>query len=253
MRTYGQYCPVAQAAEILNRRWTLLILRDVLYGARRFNEIHQFVPLMSRTLLSKRLREMQKSGLLERVEDTQTGVVEYLPTQAAEELLPVIEVLGAWGQRWVRNKLKEDELDANFLMSSIHTLVKADRFPDGRTVVAIRFTDDPPLRKEPWRADRWWLVVQGGEVDLCLKDPGYEVDVFMTTDLRTLTRYFMGDISTRDALDSGAIRLHGRRALVADFERWMPRSHFGQVSMPPEPLDLFQLLERSPAAAAERP
>src|SRR6185369_5371061 len=113
MKTYGQYCPIAQAAEILNQRWTLLILRDVLYGARRFNEIRRFVPLMSPSLLSRRLRELEAAGLIERRKSKTTGTTEYCPTGAADELAPVIELLGAWGQRWVRNRLKEDELDAN--------------------------------------------------------------------------------------------------------------------------------------------
>jgi DNA-binding HxlR family transcriptional regulator len=246
MKSYGQYCPIAQAAEILNQRWTLLILRDVLYGARRFNEIRKFVPLMSPTLLSRRLRELETAGLIRRRHGN-SGATEYCPTEAAGELLPVLELLGAWGQRWVRNRLKEDELDANLLMATIHHLIDASRFPTGRTVVAILFTDDPPLQKEAWRVDQWWLVVDGGEVELCLKDPGFETDVFVTTDLRTLTRYFMGDIAFRDAARSGAIEVIGPKPLVDAFERWMPRSHFEQVPRPPEPLDLLAIISRSPA------
>jgi DNA-binding HxlR family transcriptional regulator len=251
MKTYGQYCPIAQAAEILNQRWTLLILRDLLYGARRFNEIRKFVPLMSPTLLSRRLRELEASGLINRAKNKTTGVIEYHPTLAAAELAPVIELLGAWGQRWVRNRLKEDELDASMLMATIHSLVDASRFPPGRTVVAILFTDDPPLQKEAWRLDQWWLVVDGGEVELCLRDPGYEIDVFVTTDLRTFTRYYMGDFAFRDAARSGAIEVIGPKPLVDAFERWMPRSHFGQVPRPPEPLDLQAVISRSPAKIGE--
>jgi DNA-binding HxlR family transcriptional regulator len=251
MKTYGQYCPVAQAAEILSQRWTLLILRDLLYGARRFNEIRRFVPLMSPSLLSRRLRELEANGVIKRRKSKTTGAIEYHPTQAAEELLPMIELLGAWGQRWVRNRLKQDDLDANLLMASIHSLVDANRFSRSRTVIAIHFTDDPPLRKDVWRVDQWWLVVENGETELCLKEPGYEVDVFVTTDLRTLTRYFMGDIAAAEAIRSGAIELLGTRPLVESFERWMPRSHLAQVPKPPTPLDLKQLLRRSPAKIAE--
>jgi DNA-binding HxlR family transcriptional regulator len=251
MKTYGQYCPIAQAAEILNQRWTLLILRDVLYGARRFNEIRKFVPLMSPTLLSRRLREMEATGLIHRLKSETTGVIEYHPTAAAAELAPLIELLGAWGQRWVRNRLKEDELDASTLMARIRDMIDTSWFPAGRTVVAIVFADDPPPQKEAWRLDQWWLVVEGGKVELCLKDPGYEIDVFVTTDLRTLTRYFMGDFSFRDAARSGAIEVIGPKPLADGFERWMPRSHFGQVPRPPEPLGLYAVINGSPATIGE--
>lgn len=246
MKSYGQYCPVAQAAEILNQRWTLLVLRDILYGARRFNEIRQFVPLMSPSLLSKRLRELEAAGLV--AHDRATA--EYRPTDAAEELRAVIELLGAWGQRWVRNRIRIDDLDPNLLMASIHKLIDARHFPAGRSVVAITFTDRPVLRKESWRVDRWWLVVEPAGTELCLKDPGYEVDVFVQTDLRTLTRHFMGDLPTAEALRGKQIRLSGSKPLVERFARWMPRSHFGAVPQPPEPLDIAAVIARAPGRSA---
>lgn len=250
MKSYGQYCPVAQAAEILNQRWTILVLRDVLYGARRFNEIRRFVPLMSPTLLSKRLKELAKAGLLRRAPTRSKGAVEYCPTPACEELRPIIELLGAWGQRWVRNRLKRDDLDVSLLMASIHALLDVDAFPRKRTVVSVRFRDGPKLRKEAWRLDRWWLVIDSGASELCLKDPGYDVDVFVDTDLAALTGYFMGDFTAAEATRSGKIELHGAKALVGRFGRWMPRSHFGEIPMPPEPLDILRVISRSPSMAS---
>lgn len=241
MKSYGQYCPVAQAAEILSQRWTLLILRDVLSGARRFNEIRQFVPLMSPTLLSQRLKQLEGFGLLERKAGRGRGT-EYHPTPAAEELRGVIELLGAWGQRWVRNRVAEQRLDVNLLMSTIHSLIDPRHFPARRVVIAVSFTDRPLLRKGVWRVDRWWLVLDGESSELCLKDPGHEIDAYVKTDLRTLTRYFMGDLAPREALQAGSLQVTGAPALVRTFSRWMPRSRFGSVALPPAPLDLPAIL-----------
>jgi len=242
MKTYGQYCPIAKAVEILGQRWTLLILRDLLYGARRFNQIRRGVPLMSQSLLSRRLKDFEKFGLVVRVCDPETGAIEYHPTLAARELQPLIEMLGAWGQRWVRNRFGEDELDVNLLMWYAHLALDADKFPRGRTVIEFDYTDRPRLRKESWWVDKWWLVVEDGDVDLCVTDPGYEVDLYVVTDLRTMTHVYMGDFAVREAVRSGAIELHGSRQLADSFEQWMPVSHFGQVAIPPEPLDLTGIL-----------
>ena len=140
------------------------------------------------------------------------------------------------------------------LMATIHSLVDEVEPVSARPnrLSLILFTDDPPLQKEAWRLDQWWLVVDGGEVELCLRDPGYEIDVFVTTDLRTFTRYYIGDFAFRDAARSGAIEVTSPKPLVDAFERWMPRSHFGQVPRPPEPLDLQAVISRSPAKLGDR-
>lgn len=251
MKTYGQYCPIARATEVLGERWTLLILRDLLYGARRFNDIRRGVPLMSPSLLSQRLKQFEKNGLVVRARNLDTGVLEYQPTPAAQELSPVIELLGAWGQRWVRNRLSEDELDVSLLMWYVRCAFDAEKFASERTVVAFEFTDRPRLKKENWWLDKWWLVIEEGDIDLCLKDPGYEVDLYVISDLRTMTRLYMGDISIPDAVRFGAVELHGSRDLAQIFEQWMPVSHFGKVPPPPEPLELARILAGFKTEAAE--
>ena len=249
MKSYGQHCTVAQAAEILNQRWTILIIRDILYGARRFNEIRRFLPLISPTLLSQRLRYLEQSGIVERRQDGESGVYEYCPTEAAVELLPVVEILGAWGQRWVRTRIHDDELDVSFLMHGIDHIFDLVRLPIDRCVIEFSFHDDPPLTQENWRMDRWWLVVADGEKELCLHDPDLDVDLLIGTDLRSLTQVFMGDISADNAIQSGAIELDGDPRLIKSFDNWMPRSHFAQVPSFPDPVDIPALLRRSPAAA----
>jgi DNA-binding HxlR family transcriptional regulator len=251
MTSYGQYCPVARAAEILNERWTLLILRDLLGGARRFNEIRKGVPRMSPTLLSKRLKSLEDCGLITRQPASAAGVVEYHPTPAGLEVRPIIELYGAWGQRWVRNSLAEDELDVSLLMWFLRCSIDRQHFPPGQTVVCFEYTDRPRLAKGNWWVDKWWLIVTELAVDLCVQDPGYEVDLYVVTDLRTMTRVSMGDIPVCVAVGSQAIELHGSRSLAKNFERWLPRSSHADVTRPPEPLDLSHVLKSIGTEAAE--
>ena len=251
MQSYGQYCPVARAAEILSERWTLLILRDLLGGARRFNEIRKGVPRMSPTLLSKRLKSLEACELIVRRRAPKTGVVEYCPTPAGLEVRPIIELYGAWGQRWVRDPLGDDELDVNMLMWFLRCGIDRQHFPLGRSVVGFEYTDRPRLSKGNWWTDKWWLIVTEDEIDLCVQDPGYEVDLYVVSDLRTMTKVSLGDVAVREAVRSQAIELHGARSLAKIFERWLPRSSHALVPQPPEPLDLQQVLKSISAEAAE--
>jgi DNA-binding HxlR family transcriptional regulator len=226
MKSYGQYCPVARAAEVLTERWSLLILRDLLGGSRRFNEFRKGVPLMSPTLLSKRLKSLEEAGVIERRCDASGRKVEYHLTPAGEEAQPMIEMLGIWGQRWVRNLLGEDDLDVGLLMWDISGRIEAGQFPAGRSVIQFEFTDVSGPKK------LWWLVAEAGEVDLCIKDPGFEADLYVTADLRTMTKAWMGDMPIKQAVRSGEIELHGSAALARGFDKWMQLSVFAGVERP---------------------
>ncbi len=242
MKTYGQYCPVARAAEILNERWTLLILRDLLAGARRFNDIRRGVPRMSPSLLSKRLKDLEALGLIGRQRNGTTGVVEYFPTAAGLEVEPIVELYGAWGQRWVRNTLGDDELDVNLLMWYLRFGIDRRHFSSERSVVRFEFTDRPRLKKENWWVDKWWLIVTEDEIDLCVQDPGHDVDLYVISDLRTMTKVSMGDIPVRQAVRDRLIELHGSRSLAKNFAVWLPRSSHATVKRPPEPLDIRHII-----------
>jgi DNA-binding HxlR family transcriptional regulator len=224
VKGYGQYCPVAKATEILNERWTLLVLRELLFGSRRFNDLRKGVPLMSPTLLSKRLKFLEESGVIERGPAQPGKGREYQPTTAGQELRPLIEMLGVWGQRWVRSRLTPDELDPGLLMWDIRRCTDAKLFPSTRTVVQFEFSDAAPSKR------RWWLVVSAKDgVDLCLTDPGFEVDLYIVTDLRTMTALWMGDMPLRYAFDSGRIDLDGSPELRRSLRSWLQRSPFGNV------------------------
>jgi DNA-binding HxlR family transcriptional regulator len=226
VRGYGQFCPVAKAAEILAERWTPLVLRELICGSHRFNDLQRGVPLMSPSMLSARLRGLQRAGVIE-CRPAQVGRGwEYHLTEAGEELQPIIEQFGVWGQRWARRSVEEGELDAPLLMWDIRRCVRPDDLPDRRVTVEFTFSDVRSAHSH------WWLVILKGDADLCLTDPGFEVDVHVTTDLRTMTRVWLGDISVGDAVHTNSMTLTGRTALVRSLPRWIGLSTFARVERP---------------------
>jgi DNA-binding HxlR family transcriptional regulator len=221
MKRYGQFCPVAKGAEVFAERWTPLVLRELLSGSTHFSDLHRGVPLMSRTLLSLRLKHLEEIGVVERKQGPRGP--EYHLTQAGREFAPIVRQLGEWGQRWFRAKFNRDELDVRVLMWDMRRCVKADAFPPGRNCVQFDFSDQPASRST------WWLISDGEEVDLCPTDPGFEVGLYVATDLRTMTRIFMGDLSLKAAMAAGEIELEGARALRQCFEKWLGLSGFAAI------------------------
>ena len=221
MQGYGQFCPVAKATELLGERWTPLIIRELLCDAQSFNNLRKGVPLMSPSLLSSRLKTLEAAGVIDR-EKTGQGVV-YSLTGAGEELRPIIEQLGVWGQRWARSKLTRDDLDPSLLMWDIHRTMNAGYFGDDLTTLYVEFSDYTANFR------RWWLVIRGGEVDVCMKDPGHEIHLEIVTDVSTLTGVWMGDISLGQALRDRRIRLAGRSDLKRDIATWLGRNYFADI------------------------
>ncbi len=212
MTGYGQFCPVAKTSEILCERWIPLILRELMCGSVRFTEIQRGVPLISPTLLSKRLRQLEAAGVITR---TRTGNgFDHVLTDAGWELYPIIEAMGVWGQRWARSTYTPQELDPSLLMWDMRRMLQPTGLRDGRTVVEFRF------RRAPAGKSAYWLVVDD-TIDLCLVDPGHEVDLRVKADLRALTEVWMGDRTMGDAVAAGAISLDGPRTLVRRFPDWL--------------------------------
>ena len=222
VRSYSQYCPIAQAAEVLTERWTLLVLRELLYRGHRFNDIRRGVPLMSQSLLATRLRDLEAANLIERRVQP-NGVTEYHATQAGLALQPLILQFGEWGKQWLRRPATQDQLDAGVLMWDIRGGVAPRSLPPGRTVVQVEFTDLPGAKKH------WWLVNEKDEVDLCLKDPGFEVALYLVTALRTLTEIWMADVSLTRAMAEGRLAIHGRTEMRRCLRSWLQLSHFAGI------------------------
>jgi DNA-binding HxlR family transcriptional regulator len=219
MLDYGQFCPVARAAEIFGERWTPLVVRELLCGSTRFNEIRRGVPRMSTTLLSQRLRKLEEIGVIEHVHAA--GGADYRLTAAGEELRPIILALGHWGSRWIGSRLKRNQLDAGFLMWDIRRFARRELFPaQRRVVVQFRFTD----ARQGERA--WWLVVENGEVDLCRDDPGHEVTLIVESTVRALTEIWTGDVLPEQAVERREVRVQGAARDVRNVWRWIGASVF---------------------------
>lgn len=221
---YGQFCPVAKAAEIVAERWTPLVLRELIAGSHRFNDLRRGVPLMSTALLAQRLKELEHAGIVER----RTGEgrsAEYHLSEAGQELRPIIEALGFWGARWTRGHLTRKDYDPSLLMWDIRRNIDVQQLPAGRRAV-IEFS----LRGAEAAFRRWWLVVDEGEIDLCLKDPGYEVHLHISADLRAMVDVWMGRQSIREATRSGQIAFDGPRTLVTGFCESLKLSPFAQAA-----------------------
>lgn len=221
MKSYGQFCPIAIASQVLAERWTVIVVRELLAGSTRFNELRRGVPLMSPSLLSKRLKTLERAGVVERHE--RDGNVEYHLTPAGEDLRPVIEAVGVWGQRWARGQIDDDQLDAGLLMWDIHRNVIDERLPDERVVVHFH------LKGPTHGKQRFWLVLEPGDVELCLIDPGHDVDVHVECHVRTMIRYWMGDATFHELVHDGDVHLEGPPALVRQFPEWFLRSEFADV------------------------
>lgn len=223
MTTYGQFCPVAKAMELLDERWTMLVMRELLAGSHHFNELRRGVPRMSPSLLSKRLTTLMRAGLVERFE---TGNrVSYVPTEAGRELQPIVEALGTWGIRWVP-QLGEEDLDPHLLMWDIHRNLAHEVMPPDRTVLRFVFPDLPKETRE------WWVVATAGQTDLCDFDPGHEVHATIQTELRTMTQVWRGDLPWSAAVAAGSLAVHGSPTVRRAVPTWLKLSAFATVPRP---------------------
>jgi DNA-binding HxlR family transcriptional regulator len=213
MKGFGQFCPVAKATEVLGEKWTPLIIRELMTDEQSFNNLRKGVPLMSPSLLSARLKTLEHGGVIER-NKTDAGVI-YTLTRAGSELAPVIEQLGVWGQRWARSDMSKKDLDPSLLMWDAHRRIDTSYFPEGRSVLRFEFVDYPAKLR------LWWLVVTDGEVDICLKDPGYEVTLYIQSTLKSMTQVWMGDITLAKATRDKLLQLKGDATLKKSMSSWI--------------------------------
>ncbi|MGZ8257160.1 MAG: winged helix-turn-helix transcriptional regulator [Gallionella sp.] len=216
MFSYGQFCPLAQAAQVLCERWTLIIVRELMAGSTHFNEIKKGVPLMSPTLLSNRLQRLTQAGVIARTGSK--GHYLYRLTIAGQQLRPVVEMLGAWGHRWMPSSLYEGDLDAGLLMWDMRRTVDPAIFSSGLMVVQFEYFDAPRGKRD------WWLVSKNGEVDMCLRDPGLAVDVLIKCSLRTMTEVWICQQRFDDAVKNGDIKVTGAATLVGKLQNWLRAS-----------------------------
>ena len=219
---YGQFCPVAKASELLGERWTILIVRELLLGSTRYSELQRGLSRISPTLLTKRLKQLEQAGVVVRKRGVNQKGHSYFLTPSGKELGAVIESLAHWGMRWTKGQLSDDELDVEFLMWDIQRRVDLEQLPDGDTAICFSYEDVDGY-------DQWWLIVRGGEVDLCTENPGVEVDLYVNSSIRTMIQVWDGEVPMKQALRRNLITTQGSRTLARTMSRWLGINPFAEI------------------------
>src|SRR3954465_2818508 len=222
--SYRQFCPVAMAAEILCTRWTVVLLRELVAGSTRFNELRRGVPRMSPALLSQRLKDLEAAGIVVRIASaSDRGAFEYQLTPAGRELKPIVEAFGVWGQRRIEADLSLQHLDVQLLMWDMRRNLNTTPMPTRRSVVQFAYPELPASQR------LWWLIVDPAHgVDLCSIDPGFDVDLYVAVDLRSMTAIWMGLDTVRAAVASRRMMLTGNRQFAAAMQSWLGLSPFAK-------------------------
>ena len=214
MIDYGQFCPVAKATGLIGERWTLLILRELVLGTHRFSEFQRALSRISPSLLTKRLKDLETAGIIIKKPQQGRRGYEYYLTAAGKELSPVIEHLATWGMRWARGQLSEDELDVEFFMWEIQRRLVTDALPDGETVLCFIFEELTQFKS-------WWIVIRDGNVDLCTENPGKNVDLYITSSVRTMVEIWEGNLGTKTAQRKRFLKTNGDRQLIKSLPEWL--------------------------------
>lgn len=221
MKIYGQFCPLAQATQLLCERWTLLVVRELIAGSTRFSELQKGVPLMSPTLLSTRLKQLAQAGIIELC--GKKGNHTYKLTPSGLELRPIIELMGAWGHRWARSSLNDEDLDAGLLMWDMRRSIDPSVFPQQRIVVQFEYADAPKGTQD------WWLVSENGEIDLCLNDNGYDVDIIIKCSLKTMTEVWICQQPFLESVKQNKIKIFGDPKLINKLQDWLRSSPLSKL------------------------
>ena len=212
MRSYFQFCPLAQATQLLCERWTLLVIRELIAGSTHFGELQRGVPQMSPTLLSSRLKHLISAGVVSKSPDH-----EYTLTESGRSLTPIVQLMGAWGHRWAPSRLGPDDLDAGLLMWDMRRTIDTSVFPQG-IVVQFTYADAPDGMRN------WWLISEPAGVELCLQDPGDDVDIVVSCLLIVMTSIWICQRTLEDAVQHGDIKILGKPALTRRLRQWLGAS-----------------------------
>ena len=218
---YNQFCPIAKAAEILGERWTILILREILMGGRRFSTLQRGLGDISPALLTKRMKQLEEQHMVIRRRIPGQKGYEYFPTDACESLLPVLFALGEWGIVWAKNTILDQDFDVEYLMLNLERSIDHEKIKGIETIIKFRFSDLEEQRD-------WWLVISPEKSEVCIKDPGKDIDVYFNCAVQTLTDIWMGDRTYRDALKTGDLRMDGDPSLTRNVTAWLKPALFAK-------------------------
>lgn len=228
MAGFGQFCPVAMACEVFAERWTPIILRELLSGSHRFNEIHRCMPLISRALLASRLRDLEAAGVIASAPSSKGRGREYHLSESGLEFRAAIDALGTWGQRWTA-RVQPENLDAGLLMWNMRRRIDKERLPERRVIAHFSYSGFPATYRGP---RKFWLILERSGIDVCLSDPGHEVELYVEADIAAMAKVWLGDQPFSEAVRAKKIRLTGTPALIRQFPSWLLLSHFAKVPRP---------------------
>jgi len=231
VRTYGQYCPIARGAEIFAERWTPLIIRNLYLGCGSFSEILEGAPGLSRTLLSQRLKQLERLGVVESAPKPDGRGHHYALTSAGHDLFAVCRSLGEWGARWL--EIAPENLDPFVALWSMCNALRRDRLPDRRVVIRFDFLAHRSASREggtgrPHR-ERYWLLIELGDTEICKTYPGLDEDLYITADAEAFVKWHAGQLSWAQATREGRIQLDGLPSLTRAFPTWNARSMFAHI------------------------
>ena len=225
---YNQFCPIAKATEIIGEKWTILIIREIVLGGCRFNELQRGLGDISPALLTSRLRSLEEQHMIVRRKIPGQKGYEYFPTEACKSLLPVLVALGDWGLVWARHSILDADFDVEFLMFYLERSVDPSKLIGSETTIKFRFSD---LKEQ----QDWWLLVENDKAQVCLKDPGRDVNVYFNCSVRTMHDVWMGDRTYKEALKSGDLLVEGDLALTRNIQSWLKPSVFAESDRAPIP------------------
>lgn len=228
--SYGQFCPLAMAAEFLCSRWTMLILRELLLGSTSFNDISRGVARMSRTLLSSRLKELNERGIITKTVMESSPHAAYRLTPAGESLSSVVFGMADWSQEWLQIEPALENLDADHLMWSLRRSARPHPGLPNPFTVHFFLPDQPKEHRDSW------LIFKGDEIELCIIDHDFNVDVQIEASTEDLTKYYMGWSALPEAVKSRKITLRGPKRYTTIADQWLGRSRLASIQKQPEAL-----------------